>query len=201
MIYPAFIFLLIAVLLILLWPVRQDVPFCATVTGIAFITLFALYGFAGSPQILPLLNARDDRIAELKSSMQKNAEIVKTDPKNLKSWIILGQDFLETGQWEAAVNAFKQAVVLSNGNPKLIMAYAKSLILVNNGRVTDDAKKSLQMVLIQEPHNEEARYYLAVRQLQDGHAKEAMASMKALYHSLPGGSPVKAMIDRQIGKN
>jgi cytochrome c-type biogenesis protein CcmH/NrfG len=200
MIYILFILLLIIVLALLLWPVRQDVPFCASVGGLSFIAVFAFYGFAGSPQILPLLEERDSRIAALKTSMRTNSEIVKSDPKNLRAWVALGQDFLETGQWEAAVNALKQAVTLSNGDPKLILAYAKAQILVAEGKVTDEAKKSLQMVLVQDKENEDARYYLAVRQLQDGNTKEAMKSMKSLYQSLPETSPLKTVIDKQIGK-
>jgi cytochrome c-type biogenesis protein CcmH/NrfG len=198
MIYLFFCLLLIAVLGILLIPVHEHKSFCM---GIGFfIGAFLLYGLAGSPQILPLLAERDAEFVLLKKSMQKNSDIVKTDPKNLAAWVELGQDFLQAGQWEAAVNALKQAVLLSNGDVKLILAYAKAQILVEGGKVTDEAKKSLQMVLIQEPKNEEARYYLAVRQLQDGHPQEAMKAMKSLYQSLPEGSPVKAMMDRQIGK-
>lgn len=200
MIYILFILILLITLIVLLWPARHNTQFCAAVGSVCFVALFALYGFAGAPQILPLLKERDAQIATVKDSMQKNSELVKAEPKNLAGWVALSQDFLQTGQWEAAVNALKQAVILSNGDPKLILAYAKAMILVAEGKVTDEAKKSLQMVLLQDKNNEEARYYLAVRQLQDGNTKEAMKSMKALYHSLPDNSPLKAVIDKQIGK-
>jgi cytochrome c-type biogenesis protein CcmH len=200
MLYALFILLIAATLAILLWPAREHKTFCACVGITFFIGAFALYGFTGSPWVLPLLAARDARTESLKASMQNNSAIVKADPKNLAAWVELGKDFMDTGQWEAAVNALKQAVVLSNGNPQLILAYAKAMILVADGKVSDDAKKSLKMVLLQDPKNEEARYYLAVRQLQDGNTKDAMKEMKALYASLPANSPLKAMMDRQIGK-
>ena len=132
--------------------------------------------------------------------MLKHSEQVKANPKNLEAWVGLGQDFIESGQWEAATNAFKQAVLLSNGDPLLIMAYAKSMILAENGQVSDQTKKSLEMVVLQQPQHEEARYWLIVKKLQDGKTEEAMKNMKELYSSLPDGSPVKEMIDRQIGK-
>jgi len=201
MLYFCFVVILSVVLAVLLWPARHDKLFCKIIVGAGFIAVFALYGFLGSSQILSLLAARDARIAELSDSMQKNSELVKTDPKNLNAWVELGQAFLETGQWEAAENALKQAVLLSGGDPVLILAYAKSIMLVAGGTVTDEAKKSLRMVLLQEPKNEEAQYYLALRQLQDGNTKEAMKAMKELYHSLSADSPLKAMIDKQIGKD
>ena len=57
------------------------------------------------------------------------------------------------------------------------------------------------MVLLQQPENAEARYYLTVRKLQDGKTEEAMKDMKTLYHSLPADSALKDMINRQIGRN
>jgi cytochrome c-type biogenesis protein CcmH/NrfG len=198
--YVIFILLLAIMLIVLLWPLRQQKGLCLSISALFFVGLFALYGWVGSPNILPLLDARQKKIEMLKTSMEKNAAIVKADPNNLAAWIALSQDFIETGQWEAAVNALRRAVLLSNGDPKLIMAYAKAMILVDGGKVSANTQKSLKMVLLQDPKNEEARYYLAVKQLQDGSQKEAMKSMKALYRSLPEDSPLKAMIDKQIGK-
>ena len=108
--------------------------------------------------------------------------------------------FMETSQFSAAANAYKQAVLLSGGNPVFIMAYSRALIMEADGEVTDDAKKSLDIVLVLQPENEEARYFMAVRKLQSGNSREAMTEMKELYKSLADGSPLKAMIDRQIGR-
>lgn len=198
MLYTVFSVLLLTLLSFLLWPVRRHREFCLGVGVLFFAAAFGLYAFIGSPELVPLMEARQERIEDIKASMAKNSALVESDPKNLMAWIALGQAFVETGQWDAAANAFRQAVLLSNGNPELIMAYAKALILGADGQVSDDARKSLEMVLLQEPEHEEARYYLAVRELQDGHTEKAMKMMKALYRSLPDDSPLKETIDRQI---
>lgn len=198
LLYLLFFILLAATLGVLLWPIRSQKQSVAIIGACFFIGAFGLYAFVGSPHIVPLLEVRAEKIAEVKQSMEKNSAIVKANPKNLSAWVELGQAFVETGQLSAAANAFKQAVILSKGDPQLIMAYAKALILSEDGKVSDLAQKSLQMVVLQEPKHEEARYWIAVRQLQDGHTEEAMKSMKELYRSLPADSPVKAMIDRQI---
>ena len=200
MLYAVFSILLLTLLSFLLWPVRRHREFCLVVGALFFAAAFGLYAFIGSPELVPLMEARQERIEDIKASMAKNSAVVKSDPKNLTAWIALGQAFVETGQWDAAANAFKQAVLLSNGNPKLIMAYAKALILRADGQVSLEAEKSLEMVLLQEPEHEEARYWLAMRELQDGHTETAMKMMKALYRSLPDDSPVKALIDSQIGR-
>ncbi len=160
-----------------------------------------IYGYLGSPRIIPLIAERNARMEQLKLSINANSATVKTNPKNLGAWIELGQDFLETGQFSAAANAFKQSVLLSGGNPKLLLAYAKSLIRANNEKVSEDAKKALEMVLLQDKQNPDARYFMAIYKLENGKMQEAMSEMKSLYKSLPDDSPLKAAINRQIGRN
>jgi len=208
MIYGIFCALLLASLAVTLAPLfktgtvtkKQRNRFILGTSAFFFIGAFGLYHWLGSPEIIPLLTERQEKLASLKQTIVKRSQDVKTNPKNLGAWVELGQSFMETGQFSAAANAFKQSVVLSGGNPLLIMAYAQAMIFAADGKVTDDAQKSLQMALLQQPQNPQARYYLAVRQLQDGHTPEAMKAMKELYHSLPADSPVKAMIDREIGR-
>lgn len=162
---------------------------------------FGLYYALGAPDIIPMLAARDRKIAEIKTAIRKNEDSIKADPDNLKAWVEMGGNFMEAEQFSAAAHAFKQAVLLSKGNPDIIMAYAEAQINAADGKVTDEAKKSLDMVIMQKPQNAPARYYLAVWNLQEGHLPEAMKMMKELYHSLPDDSPLKARINEQIGRN
>lgn len=180
---------------------KQATKSLAFIAAIFALGSFGVYEIAGSPGIVPLMAEREARLAELKESILKNSKAVELDKKNLGAWVELGMDFMETGQFDAAANAFKQSVLISRGNPDLIMAYAKAMIFSEGGQVSDAAKKSLQMVILQKPDNAEARYYLIVRKLQDGKNEEAMREMKALYNSLPDDSKLKAMINRQIGRD
>jgi cytochrome c-type biogenesis protein CcmH len=80
------------------------------------------------------------------------------------------------------------------------MSYVHALIIDADGIVTQEAKRSLDMVHILQPENEEARYFLAMHKMQSGDAKAAMEDMKELYKTLPDDSRIKEMIDRQIGR-
>lgn len=193
-------FILAAALILLLWPQRHS-KVALPVALYLVVTCAGIYAMVGSPRILPLLAERQERMARVQQSILTHSETVKADPKNLRAWVELGQAFIETGQFDAAANALRRAVVLSGGEPSLILAYAKSTILHENGKVSDHARKSLEMVLLQDAKNPEARYWINVRRLQDGDSAQAMQDMKALYHELPQDSPLKAMIDRQIGRD
>ena len=180
---------------------KSKIRYIATVSAVFFVASFGFYSWLGAPKIIDAIEVRNAKLQQLKTSITANSELVKTDSKNLGAWIELGQDFLETGQFSAASNAFRQSVLLSKGNPKLLLAYAKSLILSNDGAVGDDAKKALEMVLLQDKQNPEARYFTALYNLNHGKLPEAMSEMKALYHELPDGSPLKNTINQQIGRN
>lgn len=193
-------FVLLVALCVLLWPVLRQRLWVIAIGLLFFIAAFGIYFTVGAPWVVPLLAARAQKLEAVKASLLEHSEAVKANPRNLQAWVALGQDFVEAEQYTAAANAFKQSVKLSSGDPKLIMAYAKSLILSEDGKVSDHAKKSLQMVLLQEPKHEEAHYFLAIRKLQDGKTEEAMRDMKSLYRSLPDDSPLKETIDRQIGR-
>lgn len=190
-----------AALAVLLTPVWENKKLCAVIAAGFFVAAFGLYHLLGAPEIISLMQAREVKLAGLKEVIVRRSDEVKADPNNLAAWVELGESFMETGQFSAAANAFKQAVLISRGHPTLIMAYAKALIAEADGKVTDDAKKALEMVVLQEPKNDEARYWLIVRQLQEGKTGAAMKAMKKLYHSLPDDSPLKAKINAQIGKS
>ena len=185
---------------ILLWQARSQRTFCIIMTGIFLAASLALYHQFGNPDILPLLDEYHQAQEEAKNTIITESGAVKQEPKNIEAWIRLGQAFAELRQWKPAANSFKQTVLLSGGEPELIMAYARAMIMDEEGKVSDASKKSLEMVLLQKPEHPEARYYMNVRLLQDGKTEEAMKGMKELYKSLPDDSPVKAMIDAQIGR-
>lgn len=173
------------------------VAFC---TVFFVVGSFFLYSKFGTPEILPLIKEREEEITKLKERIVKISDEVKKNPKNLKAWIELGDGFMEATQFSAAANAYKQAVLLSAGNTELIMSYVRALILNAGGTVTEEAKKGLDVVKKIQPENEQVRYFLAIYKMQSGNTKEAMEEMKALYNSLPEDSPIKAIIDRKIGR-
>ena len=159
-----------------------------------------VYSIFGTPQIIPALEKRQMRLDELKADISKNYEAAKQDPKNLEAFVSLGDDFMETSQFNAAKNAYKQAILLSGGNPIIIMGYTRAIIAESDGKVTDEAEKSLKMLLIMDDKNYEARYFMILKKLQDSNTGEAIKEMKALYQDLPADSPLKDIIDRQIGR-
>jgi len=205
--YGGFCIILLAVLGIILTPIFRsgNLTFRQryAVAGIVFVFFFAgsfgVYYGIGAPELVPLSVERQRVMLTIKNNITQYSQQVKEHPDDWQAWAGLGDNFTLTGQYKAAVNAYKEAVKTSNGRADTILAYARSMITEADGVVNDAAKKSLEMVLLQDAKNAEARYWMAVRLLQDGKNVEAMKTMRELYYSLPEGDATKAMIDQQIG--
>lgn len=169
---------------------------------IVFIVVVTAGGYAllGAPALV----LRD---AEYRQSVATTQPLVaalnarvRENPKDLAAYATLGQLLMETGKHTASAEAYRHAVLLSGGDPMLILQYNKALIFAAGGQVSDKAAEGLHMVLKLLPGQPEARYFLAIQSLQAGNAEAAMQEMKALYHELPEDSPLKTIINRQIGR-
>lgn len=205
--YGGFCIVLVGVLVIILTPVlasrelsqKQRYQLAGSLFVFFFVAVYAVYYYVGAPEVVELSAARERRMAEITSNITTLLQRVKDNPEDAEAWMGLGENFTLTGQYRGATNAYKEAVKATKGNPKAIVAYAQAMVTEASGQVTDEAAKSLEMALMLEPDNAEARYLMALRKLQLGKNDEAMHDMRQLYYSLPEDAPVKALIDEQIG--
>jgi cytochrome c-type biogenesis protein CcmH len=206
MVYFVFCLILLAALAIILIPIfrcrdfsiRQRYLLAGTVSTFFFAGMFGLYYVLGAPEVLRLEAQHDQKMALLKNAIVTYSEQVKKDPNDAVAWFGLGQSFMQTGQYKGASNAFKEAVKLSEGNPQVILAYVGAMMAESNGKISDAAKKGLEMVLLQEPKNPEARYLMAVRMVQEGKKEDALKTLKELFYTLPNDSPLLPLIQKQL---
>jgi cytochrome c-type biogenesis protein CcmH len=165
-----------------------------------FVASIGLYALWGSPRVVPEATRYHVRIQELYQQIEENSALIKQNPQNLEAWLTMAQAFSDAGNYEASARGFKQAVLLSKGHPRIIMAYAESLISQQGGMVSEQAKKSIDIALMLSPDLPLARYYNAVWLLQENRNSEAMKEMRKLYNELPEDSSLKKRMKEQIGR-
>lgn len=170
--------------------------------GALFVALLsaALYVALGSPRIVEPAAEHNKRANMLAQKITESSEAIKKNPNDLEAWLTMAQAFSDSGDYKAAANGFKQAVLISKGEPRIIMAYAESLVLEQGGVVTPQAKKSIDIALMIDPKLPLARYYQAIWLLQEERQEEAMAMMKELYAELPDDSKLKKRMKTDIGR-
>lgn len=194
--------LLAITLFLLLWPLAQAGESKMAGWLAVGITLAGIlcYGVWGAPRVVPLVIEHDAKTMQLRQTIQTNSDLIQQEPKNLEAWLTLSQAFMDRGDYAAAAHGFKEAVLLSKGNPRIVMAYAEALIMQEDGKVTAQAKKSIDISLMLDPQLPLAHYYHAVWLLQENRQDEAMREMKKLYQDLPDDSSLKQRIRQEIGR-
>ncbi len=195
----ALVLLLLITLALLLFPLRHERRLCILAALAVTFVAGGMYALVGAPRVVPLVAQYHAEVAALEKNIQTTRALVQANPKNLEAWLTLSQALMDKGDFAAASEGFKQAVLLSKGHPRIIAAYAEALILQQGGMVPPQAKKSIDIALMIDPQLPLARYYNAVWLLQEGRNDEAMQEMKALYRELPDDSNLKKRMKAQIG--
>lgn len=194
------IFLAIALALLLAPVWRENRRMALLMAAATIAGSGGLYALTGSPRVVPLVAAHNAHNALLREKIRTHSATIAREPKNLEAWLFLAQALEDSGDYRAAAEGFKQAVLLSKGNPQIVVAYAQALVLEAGGTVTPQAKKSIDIALMIDKDLPLARYYHALWLLQENRQAEAMQAMKTLYASLPADSALKQKIDAQIGR-
>lgn len=162
---------------------------CITVGG-----TMVIYSMTGAPRLLELLDERSVMRAEALAEATKIQNEIKNSPKNPELWMRLGLAQMQLDDLEAAMEAFRQAVVHSRGKPQALLLLAKGHIAYGGGTVTTEAKRALEMVLLQQPQNLEARYLTALYFSQQKQKEQAVSVLDALLNELPKGIPFRAKV-------
>lgn len=204
MIYFWLIILLVtmAVLALLLTPLLRQKNYraAAAIGSCIAIGSLGLYLLLGQPNIIEEMQFREELQASFSETAERLSTELKQNPKQPKKLVQLGEIWAEMGNYGKAAEAFRQAVLLTRGEPELIFRYAKALTLANGGTVTEDAKKGFEMTLTLLPEHREAAFFLAVERMQAGDKIAAKKQFEALLQQLPPEAPMARMIKRFLEK-
>lgn len=149
----------------------------------------AFYSVVGSPRIIEVLDERTVTIAQAEQKAAILAVQTSTQPDQPELWAQLGLALLEAERYGDAVEALRKAVIRSKGDASIIMLYAKAQITASGGKVTDDAKEALDMVLLQDASNLEARYLIALYHVDKHENESARMMLDGLLADLPENIP------------
>lgn len=168
--------------------------------AVACIPALALgiYHFSGSADIVWRLEKQAQEDAGLALHETQLLEALQTVPDEPSLWVRLGTTRMQLKKYAEASQAYKKAVLLSNGQPTILMAYGKSLVLAADQKVGKEAKKAFEMVLLQEKENAEAEYFLGLERMQQADRTAALAIFEKLVRTQPAESPVGMRAKKHI---
>lgn len=159
---------------------RRGLVAAAIAVAITAATV-ALYVDVGSPGLPNQPFAQRDPapaenpvVADARSRLGAVEERLAAEPENADVWRDLGTLRLATGDQDGAVEAFAQAMSLSDGRIDIASVYAEALTYQADGLVTPQAKQLLEQVLRENPDDPRARFFNAMARYQAGFREDAL---------------------------
>lgn len=188
------------------------------IAGFVSIGSLAIYLTIGSPALPAFpLSARLEGPAE---SQPINVLVAKVEkrlaehPEDAAGWTVIAPVYLKLGQFEKAAEAYLRSIALAGETAEKYLGLGEALASAQNGIVTDDAERAFKAALDRDPSSIRARFWLALRDEQNGKLTEARAAYEALSGeeipaewkdaltrriTLLGGQPAQAADERQSG--
>lgn len=109
----------------------------------------------------------DTMIARLRTRLE-------SEPADAAGWRMLGWAYYETGHFDEAVEAYRNAVAIAPETADFQSGYAEALTGANGGAVSPEALTAFRRALASDAADERARYHLALAKAQAGNVRGAI---------------------------
>ena len=190
-------------------PIERAVTWCLAVALCFAIPLAAvgLYLGLGNPGIpaMPFAErpvpAAPSEIADegdMAALISRLAERLAEEPDNRDGWMLLGRSYAEIGWFDAAAEAYRQAIALGFDDAEVQGALGEMLAAQADGVIGPEARNAFAAALAQDPRNSRALYYAGLALAQDGRAQEAIDLWLDLLRQSSAEAPWRPVVAQQI---
>jgi cytochrome c-type biogenesis protein CcmH len=159
-----------------------------------------LYLRTGNPDVpdAPLAARLANPDGDMNILIARAEQQLAAKPEDGAGWDVLAPIYFRSGRVEEAAVAFRNALRILGATPVRLGGYAESLIALSGGLVTPDARDALQKLLVIEPGDPRAQFYLALGLKQEGKVPQALAAFEQIVSTSPAGAPWLPMVNEHI---
>ncbi len=182
----------------------RPVPAWLTIaTGVA-VPLIALGGYLqiGRPDLpaQPLQARIDGAVAnqDMAAMVRQVEQHLEQKPNDARGWMVLAPAYKRIGRYTDAANAYRKALAISGPDADVMTDMGESLVLANNGLVSNEAQKIFEAVRLTSPKHMKARFYVALAHRQEGRTADAIAGWNAMLAESAPDAPWRAAVEQQI---
>ena len=175
---------------------RSPITVAIAMVGIIPFTSYGLYSYLGSPgkPDLPFANRQfnpsvDAASAEMDSLVKKLRERLDQNPNQLKEWILLGQSLVNLKRFNAASNAFKQALKIAPNRAEIAASTAETRFMAKDGKFDQEVRDYFKMAQRLNPEEHKALYYLGLDSFMAKKYASAIQYWVDLISISPAGAP------------
>jgi len=146
------------------------------------------------------LAERQRQQQSLETSIAKLKKYLNENPGDIRRWVLLGQTFSAMGRFNEAIEVYTKARKVAPKNNLIDLNYAESLVLAKGGQIDAEPLAIMKEIIVNEPDNARARYYVALAKLQSNDAKGALQDWVNLRALATDGAPWLELVNEQISK-
>lgn len=185
-------------------PVRRRYTFsqafillCLPLIGLAGYLEIGSPGTPDAPLEARIENPGDD-VDLLVAKVERH---LASNPEDGNGWNVLAPVYSRIGRLDDAELAYRNAIRILGPDAERMNGLGETIVLRNDGIVTDDAQMAFQAALKLEPNNPRADFYLALALEQSGRRTEALAAFQAIAAASPPTAPWMALVNQHIAAN
>ncbi len=182
------------------------------VLGVAPIVAVVIYMQVGAPHALdPDVRAAasaapdniedmapEERAAMIENMVQGLAARLEADPQDLQGWRMLARSYGVLGRNQEAVDAWREALVLSEGAVDDWRGLALALVELKDPAHGPAVKEAFEEVLLQAPDDPLALYFVGYAAQADGDSARAAELFRRLRGQTPDDAPLAMEIDQML---
>ncbi len=166
------------------------------------VTAGVLYFLLGNPGALapqaPGRGLADN--ASVEAMVEDLAARLRANPGDGEGWAVLGRSYRVLGRYEAAANAYAEAVKRLPPNASLLVDWAEAIGQVQGRSLAGEPTQILERALKVDPDNPKALALAGAAAMERGDRPQAIALWTRLRSVLPPGSSQLAQIDAALAQ-
>lgn len=182
----------------------RPVPAWLSIATVVAVPLIALGGYLqiGRPDLpaQPLQARIDGAVAnqDMAAMVRQVEQHLEQKPNDARGWMVLAPAYKRIGRYNDAANAYRKALAISGPDADLMTDMGESLVLANNGLVSNEAQEVFEAVQKAAPKHMKSRFYVALARRQEGRTADAIAGWTAMLAESAADAPWRAAVEQQI---
>jgi len=166
------------------------------------VAALLLYLAVGSPMLpgRPYASRLTEPIEQATASdlVAKVEAHLRQHPDDGRGWDVVAPVYLHTRDFQHAADAFQRAIRLLGESPKRLAGFARATIMLQNGVVTEPARRAYEKLRTLEPDAIEPQVWLAIAKEQDGDLAGAAADYRALIAEGASQQPWRTLLEARL---
>lgn len=169
-------------------------------------TAFSLYFLLGNPTSLTAIEAASAPPKamtgehDIKRMLQQVEAKVEADPKDGKSWAILGKTYASLGRWPEAWKAYQFAAELLPDNASLYSGQAEALAVLKKGSLQGEPMRLVNKALQLDPEDMKGLELAAANAFQEKNHAQAVVYLEKLSQMLSADDPFNKEVQAALGQ-